>query len=95
MVGKMMADILVSPRASGGNVSSGVSHLVGERSPELFVPAVSGNVISNNQLNSSTNSRPINLVMNINVPDGESFRKSQSQIMTEIIQALRHASRNL
>lgn len=54
-----------------------------------------GNVISNNQLNSSTNSRPINLVMNINVPDGESFRKSQSQIMTEIIQALRHASHNL
>jgi hypothetical protein len=95
MFGKMMADMLVSPRAGGGNVSSGAAYLVGERGPELFVPTVSGNVISNNQLNSSANGRPINLVMNINASDGESFRKSQSQIMAEIIQALRHANRNL
>lgn len=93
--GKMMADILVAPRATGGNVSSGASYLVGEHGPELFVPVSSGNVISNNQLKSSTNNRSINLVMNINASDGESFRKSQSQIMAEIIQLLRHASRNL
>ncbi len=91
----MMANMLVPPRVTGGNVASGTPYLVGERGPELFVPAGSGNVVPNNQLKASANNRPINLVMNINASDGESFRWSQSQIMAEAVQVLRHASRNL
>jgi hypothetical protein len=34
-------------RAGGGSVSAGRPYIVGERGPELFVPGVSGNVMSN------------------------------------------------
>ncbi len=37
-------------RASGGPVSGGSTYLVGERWPELFTPASSGNITPNNQL---------------------------------------------
>lgn len=37
-------------RAAGGPVSAGSPYLVGERGPELFVPAASGNIVPNNQM---------------------------------------------
>jgi hypothetical protein len=41
-------------RASGGPVRAGARYLVGERGPEEFVPAVSGTIIPNHQLRSSS-----------------------------------------
>lgn len=35
----------LQPRANGGNVAPGVSYVVGERGPELFVPSSSGTVV--------------------------------------------------
>jgi hypothetical protein len=93
--GKMIANMFVPGRATGGNVSSGAPYVVGERGPEIFVPAGSGNIIPNSQLKSSSGNRQINLVMNVNAVDGESFRRSQSQIMAEAVQILHRASRNL
>jgi len=37
-------------RAVGGSVSGGISYLVGERGPELFVPSSGGSIIPNNKL---------------------------------------------
>jgi hypothetical protein len=93
-VGKMLANIF-SMRASGGNVAVGTPYIIGERGPELFVPSTSGNIMSNNQLSPKASMRPINVVMNINTTDSESFRHSQNQILAETARALRHASRNL
>lgn len=39
-------------RADGGPVSGNTPYLVGERGPELFVPATSGRIIPNNQVGS-------------------------------------------
>jgi len=40
----------ISGRASGGPVSGNTPYLVGERGPELFVPAVSGSIVPNNSV---------------------------------------------
>jgi len=40
----------IDQRANGGSVSSSIPYLVGERGPELFVPEVSGNIVSNSQM---------------------------------------------
>jgi hypothetical protein len=47
-------------RASGGPVSPGKAFLVGERGPELFVPAQAGNIVSNDDLMS----RDLKVVVN-------------------------------
>lgn len=92
-IGKILANSMMGMRASGGNVSAGTSYVVGERGPELFTPMASGNITSNQQLTSTT--RPINLVMNITTSDSNSFRRSQDQILSEAVLALRRANRNL
>jgi len=41
-------------RAAGGPVSKGKSYIVGERGPEMFTPASSGNIIPNHDLGGGT-----------------------------------------
>ena len=53
-------------RASGGDVMSGRSYLVGEHGPEMFIPRTAGTVAPNSQL---TQSAPQVNVRNINVLD--------------------------
>ncbi len=36
----------ITPRASGGPVTAGRAYVVGERRPELFVPGMSGTILS-------------------------------------------------
>ena len=40
-------------RAEGGNVKKDKAYIVGERGPEVFSPSTSGNIFSNEQLNST------------------------------------------
>jgi phage-related minor tail protein len=47
-------------RATGGPVAGGQPYIVGERGPELFVPNGSGNIVPNNQIN-TTNNYTVNL----------------------------------
>lgn len=42
------------PRAIGGSVQAGGSYMVGERGPELFVPARSGSIVPNDQMGGGT-----------------------------------------
>lgn len=51
----------VTPRAHGGPVSSGMPYIVGERGPELFVPAASGSIVPNGAMAAGST------VVNINV----------------------------
>lgn len=44
-------------RATGGPVSGGSPYVVGERGPELFVPAVSGSIVPNNAVGSFMSGR--------------------------------------
>jgi hypothetical protein len=53
-------------RASGGDVMSGRSYLVGEHGPEMFIPRTAGTIAPNSQL---TQSAPQVNVRNINVLD--------------------------
>ena len=79
-------------RKTGGAVAAGNPYLVGESGPELFMPHSSGSVVANKQLSSA---RPVQLVMNINTPDANSFRMSQSQIMADAYGQMLRATRNL
>ena len=40
----------IKPRAKGGPVTGSSPYLVGERGPELFIPATAGNIVPNDQL---------------------------------------------
>lgn len=76
-------------RASGGGVAAGVPYVVGERGAEVFVPQSSGYIVPNHQ----AGNRPISFVMNVTTPDVDSFRKSQTQILSHAARALQKASR--
>jgi hypothetical protein len=45
-----ISSIFGGGKAAGGPVSGGTTYLVGEKGPELFTPATSGNIIPNNRL---------------------------------------------
>jgi len=49
----------LSARATGGEVTAGMSYLVGERGPELFTPGRSGAIIPNNAIGSMGNTPQI------------------------------------
>jgi hypothetical protein len=69
---------------AGGNVSPGKAYIVGERRPELFMPSAPGRIVPNpNAMGSGKGQLVVSQTMNINTPDANSFRKSQSQIMAE------------
>lgn len=78
-----------SARADGGPVTAGQPYMVGERGPEVFVPATSGTV----QANGAS-------VVNVNIDfsgnvSGEGLRQSAAQIAGQIgAQTQRALSRN-
>jgi hypothetical protein len=51
-LGNFFADLFTG-RASGGPVTGGTPYLVGEKGPELFMPASSGSIVPNNRLGSN------------------------------------------
>ncbi|MCM2561039.1 phage tail tape measure protein [Lutimaribacter sp. EGI FJ00015] len=90
----------VMPFARGG-VVGGPTHfrmrggmgLMGEAGPEAIMPlsrAADGSL----GVKAQPGGAPINVVMNIQSPDADSFRRSQSQIATQISRALGRAQRN-
>jgi len=80
--------------AGGGEAMPGKAYVVGERHPELFVPGASGTVIPSLSVQQM---RPLTIHQqyNISTPDANSFRRSQSQIITDGVRsATRAHSRN-
>jgi lambda family phage tail tape measure protein len=70
-----VADIAMgAPKAAGGPVDAGVTHLVGENGPELFTPSGSGTIIPNHALSGAGGTT--NVTNNyINAIDTKSFEQ--------------------
>lgn len=60
--------------AAGGSVMANQPVMVGERGPEMFLPASAGSIIPNNQLGGQSVSNNTNVTYNINAVDASSFR---------------------
>ena len=88
-----LAGSLAGARAGGGAVGAGAAYLVGENGPELFVPTVPGQVHNRQQMQKL--SQPVQLTMHVHTPDAGSFRKSQTQIMAELAQAMQRTARRM
>lgn len=56
---------LFAPKALGGPVSANTPYLVGERGPELFMPASGGSIIPNNQLAAAGGGGNMNITVNV------------------------------
>ncbi|WP_299420043.1 phage tail tape measure protein [uncultured Shimia sp.] len=90
----------VMPFANGGVVNGPVSFpmrggqgLMGEAGPEAILPLSRG-MDGKLGVRSQGESRPVQVVMNITTPDVDGFRRSQSQIATQMSRALGRAQRN-
>jgi len=57
-------------RASGGAVSGGQAHIVGERGPELFVPRTAGSITPSSLTPGKMGGSPINISQNLNFAVG-------------------------
>ena len=90
----------VMPFASGGIVSSptyfpmrGGAGLMGEAGPEAIMPLARG-ADGKLGVRSEGGGRPVQIVMNIQTPDAQSFQRSQSQIAAQMSRALGRSQRN-
>ncbi|WP_172295817.1 phage tail tape measure protein [Pseudoruegeria sp. HB172150] len=90
----------VVPFANGGVVSGPVSFpmrggmgLMGEAGPEAILPLARG-ADGRLGVRSDAGGRPVSVVMNIQTPDAESFRRSQSQIAAQMGRVLARGQRN-
>ncbi|MDF0600937.1 phage tail tape measure protein [Psychromarinibacter sp. C21-152] len=90
----------VRPFATGGVVSGPVTFpmrggtgLMGEAGPEAIMPLSRG-ADGRLGVRSDGGGRPIQVVMNIQTPDAESFRRSQSQVAAQVGRALARGQRN-
>lgn len=89
----------VMPFASGGVVNGptlfpmrGGTGLMGEAGPEAIMPLARG---ADGKLGvRAAASAPVSVVMNINTPDAESFRRSNSQIAAQMGRMLARGNRN-
>lgn len=92
----------VQPFASGGVVSGPVSFpmrggmgLMGEAGPEAIMPLARG---PDGKLGVRAGGggagRAINVVMHVNTPDAESFRRSQGQVAAQLGRAIGRGARN-
>jgi phage-related minor tail protein len=85
-VGTLLAAFLGAPgRAAGGAVTPGRAYLVGERGPELFVPAANGQVEPR-----LGGGRDIRMSITINAPAGAEA-KALGQSSRQLAQAVRRA----
>ena len=76
--------------ANGGNVASGRKPIVvGERGPELFLPGRAGEVISNEELNTTRGEGDLTVNFNLNAIDtqaGTEFLLENKRVITSVVQ---------
>ena len=77
--------------ADGGKLKPGQFGVVGERGPELaFAGSSPLNIMPN-----GAGAAPVTVNMNIQTPDVQGFRQSQSQIAADMARTIERARRNL
>lgn len=87
-LGSLLAGLLTgSPgRATGGPVSPGRAYMVGERGPEMFVPASAGQV----QASAPAGGRTVNVAISINAGGGDA-PKALQQSSRQVARAVKAA----
>lgn len=76
-------------RQSGGKVNSNQPYLVGERGPEIFAPDHAGRIQNTKPMRISKSERaPINVTIQVQTPNADSFKRSQSQILASMQNSL-------
>jgi hypothetical protein len=78
-----------SGKAMGGSVSGNTPYVVGEKGPEMFVPAGSGTVIPNSELRGGNG--PVNINFNIQANDAAGFDELLVQRRSMVTQMVRDA----
>jgi hypothetical protein len=73
--------------AGGGDVTPGKAYIVGEKPPELFVPRSAGTVVSSVPNGGDTKIVNVGGVHFHGVTDGDSFKKSPTQISSQMSRA--------
>ncbi len=91
-LGSVLGSVLGLPgRATGGPVSPGRGYLVGERGPELFVPASAGRVETNQALTGGA--REVRVSINVTSPPGSSAPQALQRSGRQVASAVRRALR--
>lgn len=72
-------------RATGGSVSSGLSYLVGERGPEMFVPRTAGTIVPTHRLGGGGS--------NINITVNAGIGTNGAQVGEQIVAAIKRYER--
>ena len=83
---------IAGQRASGGEVESGKTYLVGEKGAEIFTPSTSGAIIPNESINNSSNQSTMKTTIqsiigavNITIQPTENIQSDLSERIKEII----------
>lgn len=76
--------LFAGARAEGGPVNASQPYLVGERGPEMFIPASQGNIANARE----TESMGGQVTVNVTTPNADSFRSNRRQISREIKQGV-------
>jgi phage-related minor tail protein len=71
----------------------GATGLMGEAGPEAILPLARG-ADGRLGVQAGGGGRPVSVVMHIQTPDAEGFRRSRSQIAAEMSRALARGARN-
>jgi hypothetical protein len=87
--GNFFSSLFGGGRAEGGPVKGGTTYLVGERGPELFTPASSGNITPNHELGGGDTT----VIQNINISTGvqQTVRTEIKQLMPAIADSAKKA----
>lgn len=88
-IGALAGAFGITPKAAGGPVQAGMPYLVGERGPEVIVPARSGTVIPNNKIGAQTNY----ITLTVQTPTGRVPLETQQQMGSRLARALGDARR--
>jgi tape measure domain-containing protein len=78
-----------SGKALGGAVNAGQSYIVGEKGPEMFVPAGSGSIVPNSELKGG--GQPVNINFTIQANDAQGFDDLLIQRRSMVTQMVRDA----
>ena len=81
--------VFLGSRANGGPVSSNRPYIVGERGPELFLPNQNGQIVSNEQLNTSAGTGDLTVNFNLQSIDtqtGTEFLLQNKRVITGVVQ---------
>jgi lambda family phage tail tape measure protein len=86
-------------RANGGPVTAGQPYIVGERGPEVFLPAGNGMIVPNNRLSGSGGDQPLGgsttIINNISAIDAKSVAQLFSENRMTLFGTVEQARREL